>query len=126
MSAWKSTVPTLVYVVYIFVAGSARGGGPPLELSDKVAHAVAFGLMVPFALLPLQRFWQRAGFAQKVGMAVVIASGLGALLELWQTLLPWRTADVLDWVADTMGAVVAGGGVLVLRLFIPKAGSGVV
>jgi VanZ family protein len=29
---------------------------------------------------------------------------LGGALELWQALLPYRTCEFLDWVADALGA----------------------
>ncbi|HEX3597829.1 MAG TPA: VanZ family protein, partial [Polyangiaceae bacterium] len=44
----------------------------------------------------------------RVFAAVAVASALGGLLEIWQLLLPWRTSEVLDWVADTLGAVAVG------------------
>ena len=79
----------------------------PLAVSDKVAHLVAFGLMVPIFLPPLGYLAPRLGFAKRVALAAVVASGLGALLEIWQSFLPWRTADLLDWVADTVGVLAA-------------------
>jgi VanZ family protein len=31
------------------------------------------------------------------------------LLEIWQLLWPSRTFEMLDWVADTVGAVIVAG-----------------
>jgi VanZ family protein len=35
------------------------------------------------------------------------STALGALLELWQAFLPYRSAELLDWVADALGAALA-------------------
>ena len=35
------------------------------------------------------------------------SAGLGALLEIWQAFLPYRSAELLDFVADAVGALIA-------------------
>jgi VanZ family protein len=100
--------PLVAYAVYIFFAGSIKDSAPPGGMSDKTAHAIAFGLMVPLAVHAAAYVAPRLGFAARVFAAVAVASALGGLLEIWQLLLPWRTSEVLDWVADTLGAVAVG------------------
>jgi VanZ family protein len=66
---------------------------------DKLAHASVFGLLATLVLraLPTHHpIW-----------AVLIVSLFGATDELHQHFTPGRSMDVLDWVADTIGAVVA-------------------
>ena len=106
--AVKYVGPLVAYATYILVAGSVRDGGPPSGMTDKAAHCIAFGLMVPLALWAVRYLSPRRAFSTQVAAAVAVASGLGALLEVWQLLLPWRSAELLDWVADTVGALGAG------------------
>jgi VanZ family protein len=108
MNAVKSVGPLVAYAVYIFVAGSVKGGAPPGDVSDKTAHFIAFGLMVLPALLALRYLAPRLVFSSRLAFAVVVASALGALLEVWQLLFPWRSSEFLDWVADTVGAMAVG------------------
>jgi VanZ family protein len=108
MKVVKYVGPLVAYAVYIFIAGSLKDSKPPVEMSDKTAHAIAFGLMVPGALLALGYVAPRLTFAARIALSVVIASALGALLEVWQLLLPWRSSELLDWVADTVGALAFG------------------
>src|SRR5205814_547073 len=77
------------------------------NLTDKQIHAVAFGVMVPLLVLAIE--YVRPGLRLLVQLcaAASLSSALGALLELWQALLPHRDADVFDWIADTIGAGVA-------------------
>jgi VanZ family protein len=115
IKAVKYVGPLVAYGTYILVMGSVRDGGPPSGMTDKAAHFIAFGLMVPVALLAVTYLSPRRAFAAQVVAAVAVASGLGALLEVWQYLLPWRSAEFLDWVADTFGALGVGGVTLAWR-----------
>ena len=68
---------------------------------DKLAHASIFGLMATLVLRPFR--------TRHLVWAIVIASLFGVSDELHQHFTPGRSMDVLDWVADTTGAVVAVG-----------------
>lgn len=118
MSALKHVGPLVAYVLYIFVAGSLKGSAPPGGVSDKTAHFIAFGLMVLPALFALRHLAPRLAPAARLALAVALASGLGALLEVWQLLFPWRSSEFLDWVADTAGAVVVGLVVAAVRAVV--------
>jgi VanZ family protein len=68
---------------------------------DKLAHASVFGLMATLVLRPFR--------TRRLGWAIFIVSLFGAADELHQNFTPGRSMDILDWVADTTGAVVAVG-----------------
>ena len=106
-SALWYVAPAALYVAYIFVMGTAENAEPPMDVSDKTAHVAAFGLMVPFLTRALRYFLPAAPRGRLVLAAAAFSSLAGALLEFWQAFLPYRSAEVLDWVADTIGAVLA-------------------
>ena len=123
--AWVRLGPGATYLVGVFVLGLVPGGAPPAHVSDKLAHAVAFGLMVPFALWAAPYFGRDPAFRTRGVVAVLASSAAGALLEYWQAFVPYRDAEFLDWVADTVGAIVvvsicAGVVVLMRRLDRPR------
>lgn len=101
--SWRGLL-VLVYTLALFYGGVIDIGPLPKiphVATDKLLHAVAFaGLagLIAFAL-PEVRDRRRQGFAAGVSTAV------GALLELVQSALPYRSADVLDLLADAVGAV---------------------
>ena len=74
---------------------------PPIELAyaDKWQHLVGLALMMLYAgmLFPRQRL--RAGLG-------LLLYGLG--IELLQSLLPWRSAEWLDLLADASAVVATG------------------
>src|SRR5437588_125271 len=112
MKALKHIGPLVAYTVYIFIAGSLRGTSPPGDMSDKTAHFIAFGFMVLPALLATGHLAPRIAFPSRIAVASLTASAFGALLEVWQLFLPWRSSEWLDWVADTTGAATVALAVL--------------
>ena len=104
-------LPVLIYVPVLFWLGAIHTG---FELSesfipqDKVKHFGAFALLVFLLLRALRYEFPAAANGRLVGASIVGSSLVGALLELWQLLFPYRSAEVADWVADTLGALLAG------------------
>ncbi len=75
-------------------------------LKDKGVHAVAFGILAvlstrAFSIGKPARSWLLAAV---VGAAV--ASAYGGIDEFHQSFVPGRSSDVMDWAADTIGAVI--------------------
>ena len=76
------------------------------EVSDKVLHAVEYGIL---SLLCYRAFRWAAGPAvarQAVVLAIVTASVYGITDEAHQAFVPLRESSWLDWLADTIGAVI--------------------
>lgn len=74
---------------------------------DKLYHAGNFGVLGALLYLATGRVW----------LAVLLASLYGVSDEVHQAYVPGRSADPLDWVADTVGAGVA---VWVVRLWVGR------
>ena len=75
-------------------------------VSDKVLHAVEYGIL---SLLCYRAFRWAAGPAvarQAVMLAIVTASVYGLTDEVHQFFVPFRESSWLDWLADTIGAVI--------------------
>lgn len=100
--------PAALYTLYLFVTGSLPHVAPPMGAQDKVVHFVAFGLLVPLCVRALRAWLAESSMPRKIWTSVGVSSALGALLEIWQSLLPFRQAELMDWVADTAGAALAG------------------
>ena len=72
---------------------------PALEGSDKLVHFIAFATLA-FPLARIGRFG--------VIPVLIGASAFGAIIELIQPTFN-RSADVNDWIADTLGALIGIG-----------------
>jgi VanZ family protein len=105
-------VPAAVWAaIVIFIGG--RSNVPrvdsPLPV-DKAAHFVMYGILGALAV----RGWQRAGQKPRLLLILVLASLVGVADEIHQTRVRGRSAEVADWIADTLG--IAAAALLILRI----------
>lgn len=117
---WLDVVPAVVYLGVLFWFGLIplkRLPGPEFALADKVWHAAAFGGL-GLLLTRVALFLRRPGGSAALWGAAG-ATLLGGALEVLQSLTPYRSADLADFVADALGALLV---YLVLRL-LPKTAS---
>ena len=80
------------------------------DVSDKVLHAVEYGLL---ALVCYRAFRRGAGplvARQALVLAIVTASVFGITDEVHQFFVPFRESTWQDWLADTIGAVIGATG----------------
>jgi peptidoglycan/LPS O-acetylase OafA/YrhL len=112
-SRWRflvQVVPALLYVGAVFAAGtSPEAPDIPLDFSqrDKVLHCVVFGGMSILVWRALRFGWPAARVGRQQLVAGGISALLGALLEVWQSFVPGRSMELLDWLADTLGIALA-------------------
>ena len=78
--------------------------GPAIPHLDKGAHLCEYLL---FAWLLVQAI-RRAGLHEREygQLAWIYATSYGLLMELLQTIVPWRSADLLDAAANAVGAAI--------------------
>ena len=103
-----SLVLALAWMTWIFYLSNQ----PTLDIpslfdnQDKAMHFVAYGVLGIFVLgaMPLQLTGYRSA---QVWLATSIASLYGISDEFHQSFVPGRTPDVVDWLADTSGALLA-------------------
>lgn len=78
---------------------------------DKLAHGVTFGVLAALFAQALRG----VGEIRSLVLAVILVSLYGVTDELHQRFVPGRQPDLLDWVADTVGAAIFVTGVWFLR-----------
>jgi VanZ family protein len=103
-----SFLPALLYAGVIY-ALSAQSNPlqflpPEILLQDKLLHTIEYAALAALLVPALRLAGASPGAA--LALAVGLASLYGATDEFHQSFVPGRSADVLDWVADTLGAAV--------------------
>lgn len=99
--------PFALALAIFLASGSSQLAAPDLgwDISyDKLAHFLVFGLVATSVLrIPyfIKKGWKGALFA------ILIVSGYGILDEFRQSFTPGRYVEFDDWVADTLGALLA-------------------
>ncbi len=102
-----------LYCAAIFAA-SSMSRPPGLEeaskhFSDKVIHATAFFGMAILAIQTARARWPKRTLAANVLVGVFFTALFGISDEVHQHFTPGRAAEVLDAVADSIGACLAAG-----------------
>jgi VanZ family protein len=101
-------VVNFALLVLVFYLGTIPGGPnvDALPGKDKLGHALAFGSVAVTQLWGFEVFQVGPPRFRAFG-AALSATILGGALELVQTQLPARSADVFDLLADAVGAFVS-------------------
>lgn len=99
-SRWAWLWPVAWATAIFFASCQSKVPTPDFRDSDKVVHLLAYGLLASL-VCRLGRGWRAAL------IAALVASAYGATDEWHQYYTPGRSCDVMDWAADTLGAMVA-------------------
>jgi VanZ family protein len=114
-------LPLILYLIFIFVLSSIPGRDLPsikFELSDKVAHFSVFGLLCFLFFYSLKnqyKYIKLQKFAPE--FAVLFTLIYGITDEIHQMYTPNRSSDILDVLADFLGALVM---YLLIKLYLKK------
>lgn len=101
--------PVLACMTAIYFVSALPSAPLPPDVSDKSAHLLAYLGLAVLAARATAGGLGRALTSRAAVLALCIASGYGAFDEWHQSLVPGRSSDVLDWYADTIGAVIGVG-----------------
>lgn len=112
-------IPLIIYWLILFILTSLPGKEAiTIGVNDKIEHFGAYGLLS--AILYLNLFFQekfKLLSKYPATFTIIVASLYGMLDELHQLFVPGRSADVIDWLADSIGAVL---GVIIIRFILQK------
>lgn len=97
--------PAIALVLTLAWASNFAQGGPDgsdIPYFDKIAHFFVFGLMgtLWFRCLP-----RKSRVISRWLMALIIVLTYGVVDEWIQSMNPQRSSDLLDWLADGLGAL---------------------
>ena len=99
--------PVALALAIFHVSGTNNLATPNLgwDISyDKLAHLLVFGLLAT-SVLRIPYFYKQGW--RGVLLATLIVSSYGALDEFHQSFTPGRYVELDDWIADTLGALIA-------------------
>jgi VanZ family protein len=105
-------VPVALYAGVIFYLSAQSHPEDQLpsfllkEVSDKVLHAVEYGILSLLCYRALRWAAGPAVARYAVVLAIVTASVFGITDEVHQAFVPLRESSWQDWLADTIGAVI--------------------
>jgi VanZ family protein len=100
-------LPLILYALLIYLQSAKPTPEqiPSLPLIDKLLHFVAYGIMGILFYRAYQTLRFKDNLAMMMLLSVVSASVYGISDELHQHFVPFREADFMDVIADTLGAL---------------------
>ncbi len=103
---WSFQVwPAWAYALAIMVLGSLPNPpAGPATMSDKALHFLGFALLGCLACRAVRHLRALASATTAMLAGFAASALLGGALELWQGALAYRSCELMDWVADTLGA----------------------
>lgn len=104
-----SVAPPIVLTFVIFWLGLTPGlpQVASFQWADKVEHTLVFMVLAYSYLRASLYLWRAEGLAKVRWRAALTAAGVGAMLEAIQAFVPYRSAELLDLVADCVGISLA-------------------
>ncbi|HET7541389.1 MAG TPA: VanZ family protein [Polyangiaceae bacterium] len=120
-------LPAVGYAGVIFYTGLIKLGPlpeGPIVATDKLLHAVVFGALSLLLARAAHWLWPRTTLSRKLARGGVGSCTLGLLLEVCQAFTAYRSADVFDWVADTVGVLIALAVTFALFSLFPRRAHG--
>lgn len=98
---WRGWLwPAALATVIVCASGRGQVATPDIVNFDKLAHFSIFGLLATLVA--------RNGFVPRRAWLPVVAVSIFGLVDEWhQSFTPGRRVELDDWVADTLGAIVA-------------------
>jgi VanZ family protein len=112
--------PGIWAFVILMVSSIPRLAPPPLGLTftDKIAH---FSEYLVLGVLSLHAFFKSGyGGRNSFRAAFVICAAYGMLDELHQYLIPGRTVEILDMIANISGSLAGAGLTLIFKSRVMK------
>ena len=113
-------LPVILYCLAIYIQSSLPSPEriPSFQFSDKVLHFCAYAVMGILFYRAYQTLRFKDNVRKLMLLSVVSASLYGISDEIHQYFVPFRDGDILDAVANTLGALC---GVYLYHLFKSKA-----
>ena len=109
-----NTVVVFLYTLFVAVVSLSPGTGSSINPWDKLAHFGTYGI---FTVL----VWGITGYGRRFIVACLCIVLYGGIIEITQSFLPGRVMSGYDFLANTLGVVIAGSW-LWRRVAIRRAG----
>ena len=103
-------LPTILVCTLVLILSVINTGVLPktdVPSVDKIVHIVMY-FVVAVVLMLNQTFYLRERITkQQLYFAFLFSVGFGTLMEVIQSFIPWRLGSVYDFIANTLGVLLA-------------------
>ena len=103
-------LPTILVCTLVLILSVINTGVLPKTNMlgiDKIVHTIMYFGMTLTLILNQTSYLHEKITKTQLYFAFLFSIGFGILMEVIQHFLPWRSSSVLDFLANTLGAIIA-------------------
>ena len=98
----------IYWLLLLFLTSLPGKDLPDVKISDKIEHLLAFWILAILLKLTLVLQDKYKKLKEHSSIFTLVIIGIYAALdELHQLFIPGRSCDILDWMSDVSGALIA-------------------
>ena len=102
--------PTILVCTLVLILSVINTGVLPktdVPSADKIVHTIMYFGITGILILNQTRYLREQISRNQLIFAFGISVGFGILMEIIQHFLPWRSGSVYDFIANTLGVILA-------------------
>ena len=113
-------LPTILVCTLVLILSVINTGVLPktdVPSADKIVHTIMYFAITIILMLNQTSYLQKRITRRQLHFAFLFSVGFGTLMEVIQHFLPWRSGSVYDFIANTLGVVLA---IIIFDIFTKK------
>ena len=102
--------PTILVCTLVLILSVINTGVLPktdVPSADKIVHTIMYFVITLILILNQTSYLRERITKRKLYFAFLFSVGFGTLMEIIQHFLPWRSGSVYDFIANTLGVLLA-------------------
>lgn len=103
-------LPTILVCTLVLILSVINTGVLPktdVPSADKIVHSIMYFGISGILMLNQTRYLREKISRNQMWFAFLFSVGFGTLMEIIQHFLPWRSGSIYDFIANTLGVIVA-------------------
>jgi VanZ family protein len=103
-------VPVILFCAFIFYISSLPSPPAPSygwKFSDKINHTGAYGIVMLLAFRASRWLFRDRSLGQQIMLSLIFTMLYGVSDEIHQAFVPNRECELYDWLADSLGGLLA-------------------
>ena len=103
-------LPTILVCTLVLILSVINTGVLPktdVPSADKIVHSIMYFGISEILMLNQTRYLREKISRNQMWFAFLFSVGFGTLMEIIQHFLPWRSGSIYDFIANTLGVIIA-------------------
>jgi VanZ family protein len=112
-------LPTILVCTLVLILSTINTGVLPktdVPSADKIVHTIMYFGITLILMLNQTSYLHKKITKRQLYFAFLFSVGFGTSMEIIQHFLPWRSGSIYDFIANTLGVLLA----IVIVLFITR------